>query len=98
MSVIETVQFASRGDQPLRGPSEQLLFAIEDARQRADRLQEQLVPKLKLILDRTCDLLHEIYGPDSLAPYRKPTTPAHRSEAKKTKPFEIATAGLAVEG
>ena len=85
-------------ESPLIGPSEQALFAIEATRKRADRLQAQLVPKLKLLLDRVCDLLREVYGTDVLAPYRTPTTPAHRPEAKKTQPFERATAGLAVNG
>lgn len=83
---------------PLIGPTEQRLFAIRDTRKRADHLQEQLVPKLKLILDEVCNLIREVYGEDALTPYRMPMTPNHRPEAKKTKPFEKATAGLAVEG
>ena len=83
---------------PLIGPSEQGLFAIENTRERADRLQEQLAPKLRLLLDRACGLLREVYGSDVLSPYRMPTTPAHRPNAREAQPFELATAGLAVNG
>ena len=98
MNAIEQSQSGPLVEPPLIGPSEQRLFAIEDTRERADHLQEQLVPKLKLLLDEACDLLREVYGTDVLTPYRMPTTPNHRPEAKNTKPFEEATAGLAVEG
>ena len=92
MNAIETTR------SPLIGPAEQRLFAIKETRKRADRLQEQLVPKLKSILDKACDLIREIYGEDVLSPYRIRTTPAHRTTAKKTKPFEVATACLYVKG
>ncbi len=84
--------------QILLGPAEQKLFAIEDTRERAERLQDQLVPRLKSLLDSARDLICEIYGSETLSLLRMPTTPAHRPEAKKTKAFEKATAGLALEG
>ncbi|HEY9301895.1 MAG TPA: hypothetical protein VIQ31_37125, partial [Phormidium sp.] len=97
MNVVEEIELEPLNDLPLIGYSEQRLFAIEDTRERADRLQELLVPKLETILNQACDLIREVYGTDALSPYTNATTPAHRAEAKKTKPFEIATAGLAVK-
>lgn len=98
MNIVKETELEPLQDLPLIGYSEQSLFAIEDTRERADRLQELLVPKLKTILNQACDLIGEVYDTDVLSPYRIATTPAHRAEAKKTKPFEIATAGLAVKG
>ena len=85
-------------DLPLIGSAEQYLFSVEDNRERADKLQELLVPKLKILIEQACDLIHQVYGTDVLSDCRITTTPAHRSEAKKTKPFKIATAGLAIKG
>lgn len=77
---------------------EQNLFAIEDTRKRADQLKKLLVPKLKLLLSQACDLIGEVYGSDTLQFCRITTTPAHRPEAKNTKPFDSASAGLAIKG
>ena len=85
-------------DLPLIGSAEQYLFSVEDNRERADKLQELLVPKLKILIEQACDLIHQVYGTDVLSDCRITTTPAHRSGAKKTKPFKIATAGLAIKG
>ncbi|MDM8521837.1 HNH endonuclease [Desulfococcaceae bacterium HSG8] len=78
------------------GTSEQNLFSIKDTRERADKLKELLAPKLMILLEKACDTIHKVYGADALLSCRKMTTPAHRRDAKKTKPFEMATAGLAV--
>ena len=85
-------------DLPLIGSAEQYLFSVEDNRERADKLQELLVPKLKILIEQACDLIHQVYGTDVLSDCRIVTTPAHRSGAKKTQPFKIATAGLAIIG
>ena len=85
-------------DLPLIGSAEQYLFSVEDNRERADKLQELLVPKLKILIEQACDLIHQVYGTDVLSDCRIVTTPAHRSGAKKTQPFKIATAGLAIKG
>ncbi|MEG3897838.1 MULTISPECIES: HNH endonuclease [unclassified Microcoleus] len=89
-------------DLPLIGSAEQYLFSVKDNRVRADKLQELLVPKLKIIIEQACDQIHQVYGTDVLSECRITTTPdcritttpAHRSGAKKTKPVGIATAGL----
>lgn len=98
MNSAERMEPASPSGLPLIGPSDQRLFDIEDTRERADRLQEVLVPKLKSLLDEACRLLTEIYGDGVLSPCRTPTTPAHRKKTKSTASFELATAGLAVKG
>ena len=85
-------------DLPLIGSAEQYLFSVEDNRERADKLKELLVPKLKIIIKQACDLIHQIYGTDVLSDCRIVTTPAHRSGAKKTKPVEVVTAGLTIKG
>ena len=85
-------------DLPLIGSSEQALFDIQDTRDRADRLREMVVPKLKVLLDHACDLLQEVYGTDALSTYRISMTPAHRRSAKNTLPFETSSAGLFVKG
>lgn len=85
-------------DLPLIGSAEQYLFSVEDDRERADKLKELLVPKLKIIIKQACDQIHQVYGTDVLSDCRIVTTPAHRSGAKKTKPVEIATAGLTIKG
>ena len=85
-------------DLPLIGSAEQYLFSIEDNRERADKLKELLVPKLKTIIKQACDQIHQVYGTDVLSDCRITTTPAHRPESKKTMPFKLATAGLAIKG
>ena len=85
-------------DLPLIGSAEQYLFSVEDNRERADKLQELLVPKLKILIEQACDLIHQVYGTDVLSDCRITTTPAHRPESKKTMPFKLATAGLAIKG
>ncbi|MDM8521839.1 HNH endonuclease [Desulfococcaceae bacterium HSG8] len=80
------------------GTSEQYIFSIEDTRERADKLKKVLAPKLMILLEKACDTIHKVYGADALLSCRKTTTPAHRPGAKKTMPFEMATAGLIVKG
>ena len=98
MSSVEETELSEIVDLPLIGSAEQYLFSIEDNRERADKLKELLVPKLKTIIKQACDQIHQVYGTDVLSDCRITTTPAHRSGAKKTKPFKIATAGLAIKG
>lgn len=98
MDKQQTPDSSELDDTPLIGTAELQLFAIEDTRERADRLKDQLVPKLWNLLDEANELVCEIYGEDVLSPFRFPTTPAHRPGAKKTKSFEMATVGLAVDG
>lgn len=81
-------------DEPFLGPAEQALFSIEATRERADRLRQSITPKLKEILDAAKIEIRGIYGLDSLADYSLSLTPAHRRDAQKTNPFEIASAGL----
>jgi hypothetical protein len=95
---VEETEFSPLVEAFRLGFAEQSLFAIEDTRKRADQLQELLVPKLKILINHTCDLIHEVYGSDTLLACRITTTPAHRTEAKNTKAFETATAGLAIKG
>jgi len=97
-SVEETGLSQQIVDLPLIGSAEQYLFSVEDDRERADKLQELLVPKLKVLIEQACDLIHQVYGTDVLLDCRIVTTPAHRSGAKKTKPVKVATAGLAIKG
>ena len=98
MSSVEETKMSEIVDLPLIGSAEQYLFSVEDNRERADKLKELLVPKLKIIIKQACDLIHQVYGTDVLSDCRIVTTPAHRSGAKKTQPFKIATAGLAIKG
>jgi len=98
MNSVEETELSQIVDLPLIGSAEQYLFSVEDDRERADKLQELLVPKLKVLIEQACDLIHQVYGTDVLSDCRITTTPAHRSGAKKTKPVEIATAGLAIKG
>lgn len=94
MSQVDETRSTSPESSPLIGPFEQGLFEIEDTHERADRLQELLVP----ILEAACELIREVYGDDVLEPCRKPTTPAHRPEGENTESFELDPAGLAVKG
>ena len=80
------------------GPFEQSLFSIKNNRERADKLQEIFVPKLRLLLEKACDNIHTIYGADALSSCRITTTPAHRPGAKNTKDFEEVSAGLSLKG
>ncbi|MBW4651884.1 MAG: HNH endonuclease [Kaiparowitsia implicata GSE-PSE-MK54-09C] len=98
MNSVKETEFSPLVEAFQIGLAEQSLFAIKDTRKRADQLQELLVPKLKILLNYTCDLIREAYGSDSLLACRITTTPAHRTEAKNTKAFEAATAGLAIKG
>ncbi|MEG4987682.1 HNH endonuclease [Microcoleus sp. BR0-C5] len=98
MSSVEETELSQIVDLPLIGSAEQYLFSIEDNRERADKLKELLVPKLKILIEQTCNLIEQIYGTDVLSDCRITTTPAHRPGAKKTKPVEIATAGLIIKG
>ena len=98
MSSVEETELSQIVDLPLIGSAEQYLFSVEDNRERADKLQELLVPKLKILIEQACDLIHQVYGTDVLSDCRITTTPAHRSGAKKTKSFKIASAGLAIKG
>lgn len=98
MNSVEETGLSQIVDLPLIGSAEQYLFSVEDDRERADKLQELLVPKLQVLIEQACDLIHQVYGTDVLSHCRITTTPAHRSGAKKTKPVEIATAGLAIKG
>lgn len=98
MNSAKGTKTAQVSEFPLIGAAEQYLFDIENPRERADKLKGVLVPKLNILLDLACDLIGEIYGTDTLSICRKATTPAHRSEAKKTKLFDMATAGLALKG
>ena len=98
MNSVEETGLSQIVDLPLIGSAEQYLFSVEDNRERADKLKELLVPKLKIIIKQACDLIHQIYGTDVLSDCRIVTTPAHRSGAKKTKPVEVVTAGLTIKG
>ncbi|MEG4286924.1 HNH endonuclease [Microcoleus sp. A006_D1] len=98
MSSVEETELSQIVDLPLIGSAEQYLFSVEDNRERADKLKELLIPKLKIIIKQACDQIHQVYGTDVLSDCRITTTPAHRSGAKKTKPFKIATAGLIIKG
>lgn len=98
MSSVEETELSEIVDLPLIGSAEQYLFSVEDNRERADKLNELLVPKLKIIIKQACDLIHQVYGKDVLSDCRIVTTPAHSLRAKKTKSFKIATAGLAIKG
>ena len=98
MNSVEETGLSQIVDLPLIGSAEQYLFSIEDDRERADKLQELLVPKLQVLIEQACDLIHQVYGTDVLSHCRITTTPAHRSGAKKTKPLKVATAGLAIKG
>ncbi len=98
MNSVEETGLSQIVDLPLIGSAEQYLFSVEDDRERADKLKELLVPKLKILIKQACDLIHQVYGTDVLSDCRIVTTPAHRSGAKKTKPVEIATAGLTIKG
>jgi len=98
MSSVEETELSEIVDLPLIGSAEQYLFSVEDNRERADKLKELLVPKLKIIIKQACDQIHQVYGTDVLSDCRITTTPAHRSGAKKTKPFKIASAGLTIKG
>ncbi|WP_445175318.1 HNH endonuclease [Microcoleus sp.] len=98
MNSVEETGLSQIVDLPLIGSAEQYLFSVEDDRERADKLQELLVPKLQVLIEQACDLIHQVYGTDVLSDCRITTTPAHRSGAKKTKPVEIATAGLTING
>ena len=98
MSSVEETELSEIVDLPLIGSAEQYLFSIEDNRERADKLKELLVPKLKTIIKQACDQIHQVYGTDVLSDCRITTTPAHRPESKKTMPFKLATAGLAIKG
>lgn len=98
MNSVEETGLSQIVDLPLIGSAEQDLFSVEDDRERADKLQELLVPKLKVLIEQACDLIHQVYGTDVLSHCRITTTPAHRPGAKKTKPVKVATAGLAIKG
>lgn len=98
MNSVEETGLSQIVDLPLIGSAEQYLFSVEDDRERADKLQELLVPKLKVLIEQACDLIHQVYGTDVLSHCRITTTPAHRPGAKKTKPVKVATAGLAIKG
>lgn len=98
MNSVEETGLSQIVDLPLIGSAEQDLFSVENNRERADKLQELLVPKLKVLIEQACDLIHQVYGTDVLSHCRITTTPAHRPGAKKTKPFKEASAGLAIKG
>jgi len=98
MNSVEEIELSQIIDLPLIGSAEQYLFSVEDNRERADKLKELLIPKLKILIEHTCNLIDQIYGTDVLSDCRITTTPAHRSRAKKTKSVERATAGLIIKG
>src|SRR4028118_1266894 len=98
MNSVEETGLSQIVDLPLIGSAEQYLFSVEDDRERADKLQELLVPKLKVLIEQACELIHQVYGTDVFSHCRITTTPAHRPGAKKTKPVKVATAGLAIKG
>jgi hypothetical protein len=98
MNSVEETGLSQIVDLPLIGSAEQDIFSVEDDRERADKLQELLVPKLKVLIEQACGLIHQVYGTDVLSHCRITTTPAHRPGAKKTKPVELASAGLAIKG
>jgi len=98
MTSVEETGLSQIVDLPLIGSAEQYLFSVEDDRERADKLQELLVPKLNVLIEQACELIQQVYPTDVLSHCRITTTPAHRSGAKKTKPVEIATAGLTIKG
>ncbi|MBD1883991.1 HNH endonuclease [Microcoleus vaginatus] len=98
MNSVEETGLSQIVDLPLIGSAEQDLFSVEDDRERADKLQELLVPKLKVLIEQACGLIHQVYGTDVLSHCRITTTPAHRPGAKKTKAVKVATAGLAIKG
>ena len=84
-------------EKPFIGPPEQSLFEIADTRERADELRKRLTPKLIALLDWARDLIVEVYGEDSLDPYRIVVTPANRKKAKSTRGYEEVSAGFAVK-
>jgi hypothetical protein len=94
MNSVEETGLSQIVDLPLIGSAEQYLFSVEDDRERADKLKELLVPKLKILIKQACDLIHQVYGTDVLSDCRIVTTPAHRSGAKKTKPVESSNRWL----
>lgn len=81
---------------PLIGSQEQDLFSIADTREKADKLQEVLLPKLESILNAAQTSIREIYGKDALPSslFRVAKSPAHRKTAKKTEDFQAASIGL----
>ncbi|MEG4424832.1 MULTISPECIES: HNH endonuclease [unclassified Microcoleus] len=98
MNSVEETGLSQIVDLPLIGSAEQDIFSVEDNRERADKLKELLVPKLKIIIKQACDQIHQVYGTDVLSDCQILTTPWHSLVAKKTRPFKIATAGLAIKG
>ncbi len=72
------------------------LFRIEDFRERADALRDQLVPKLRQILDLSLSRVKQIYQCEPFeGSSQKPSiSPDHRKTAKANKEFLAAYAGL----
>ncbi|WP_333131437.1 hypothetical protein [Microcoleus sp. Pol11C3] len=50
MSSVEETELSQIVDLPLIGSAEQYLFSVKDNRERADKLKELLIPKLKIII------------------------------------------------
>lgn len=81
---------------PLIGSEEQALFSISDTREKADKLQEILLPKLEFILDTAQDLIRQVYGDDALPSslFRLAKSPTHRKTAKETADFQEVSVGI----
>jgi hypothetical protein len=79
---------------PVFDETDRGLFQIKDARNRADTLQERIVPKLKSLVEIARDLVYQAHGFDPLEDSQNTTSPAHNKNAVKTKVFTSAYAGF----
>jgi hypothetical protein len=70
------------------------LFGIKDAKRRADRQQALLLPRLKMVLDASLDLIRDIYRINTFDDSTIIKRPAHRRNARRTSEYPDAYLGL----
>jgi len=79
---------------PTFDETDRSIFAIEESRERADKMRDFLVPKLREIAQAAFSAIEDVYKVDPLSTSTESLSPEHRPEAKKTRAFDEAAAGL----
>jgi hypothetical protein len=74
--------------------SDRSLFQIKDPRIRADRLKNEVVPKLKALFRSVTPALADCFGPSWMIDFKESFRPNHRNDAIKTQSFVDARFGF----
>jgi hypothetical protein len=81
-------------DYPTFDEEDRSIFAIQESRLRADKMQEVLVPKLREIARMAFAQIESVFKVDPFSIASDSISPEHRPDAAKTRDFDEASVGL----